>query len=197
MKFPKGRSWKDYVKSTRLEITCGEAPYLVSIYDTTTGIKIPVGERIGLLDRKMRVVNENTTTESECLEWGENALKAIYGYEFQGDSLYLARLNILTSMDDYYFDKFKKHLSNDALINFAAVISWNLWQMDGLKYVIPASCHEEVVSEGSLFDDVDETKTFQCEGCIQDDITKHNGIYCLIKDWNSDEVIKAVSLMGD
>lgn len=195
--FPEGKDWKGYVKSTRLEITCGEAPYLVSIYDTTTGIEIPLGERIGLLDRKMRVVSENVTSEAEWLEWGENALKSIYGYEFQGDSLYLARLNILTSMDDYYFDLYKKHLDEEALKNFASIISWNLWQMDGMKYVIPASCHEEVISEGSLFDDMDATKTIQCIGCIQDDITKHNGIYCLIKDWNSNEIIKAVSLVGD
>ena len=31
------KSWKKYVDSRRLEITCGEAPYLVSRYDTTTG----------------------------------------------------------------------------------------------------------------------------------------------------------------
>ena len=28
VEFPKGKTWKDYVDSTRLEITCGEAPYL-------------------------------------------------------------------------------------------------------------------------------------------------------------------------
>lgn len=28
--FPEGKTWKDYVRSTRMEITCGEAPYLVS-----------------------------------------------------------------------------------------------------------------------------------------------------------------------
>ena len=30
--FPDGKSWKDYVRDTRLEITCGEAPYIVSRY---------------------------------------------------------------------------------------------------------------------------------------------------------------------
>ena len=29
-----GKTWQDYVSDTRLEITCGEAPYLVSRYDT-------------------------------------------------------------------------------------------------------------------------------------------------------------------
>ena len=31
--FPEGKSWKDYVRDIRLEITCGEAPYLISRYD--------------------------------------------------------------------------------------------------------------------------------------------------------------------
>ena len=30
-------SWKKYVDARRLEISCGEAPYLVSRYDTVTG----------------------------------------------------------------------------------------------------------------------------------------------------------------
>lgn len=30
------KTWKSYVDAKRLEITCGEAPYLVSRYDTTT-----------------------------------------------------------------------------------------------------------------------------------------------------------------
>ena len=35
--FPKGKTWQDYVRATRLEITCGEGPYLVSRYDSVTG----------------------------------------------------------------------------------------------------------------------------------------------------------------
>ena len=47
--FPEGKTWKDYVRDIRLEITCGEAPYIVSRYDTTTGTVIPLADRIGLL----------------------------------------------------------------------------------------------------------------------------------------------------
>lgn len=61
--------WKRYVDSRRLEITCGEAPYLVSRYDVETGEMIPIAKRIGILDRKLRVVNENTDTEAEWLQW--------------------------------------------------------------------------------------------------------------------------------
>ena len=50
--FPEGRNWHDYIISKRIEITCGEAPYLVSRYDTTTGDSVlPLSRRIGLLDR--------------------------------------------------------------------------------------------------------------------------------------------------
>ena len=68
IEFPEGdkqRTWKKYVLENRLEITCGEAPYLVSRYDTTTGESIPLQNRIGLLDRKLRVVSENTETSGE------------------------------------------------------------------------------------------------------------------------------------
>ena len=78
--FPEGKTWKDYVRENRMEITCGEAPYLVSRYDTTTGEFIPVERRIGLLDRKLRVVSENTTTSGEWLEAAQDAYKSIYAY---------------------------------------------------------------------------------------------------------------------
>lgn len=58
IKFTKKYTWQDYVKENLLEITCGEAPYLVSRYDTVTGVALDIKDRIGLLDRKLRVVNE-------------------------------------------------------------------------------------------------------------------------------------------
>ena len=60
IEFPENRTWQEYVCSNRLEITCGEAPYLVSRYDTTTGKPFAeLNMRVGLLDRKLRVVGEN------------------------------------------------------------------------------------------------------------------------------------------
>ena len=55
IRFPDGKTWQDYVLSTRLEITCGEAPFIVSRYDAATGEPIDVKRRIGQLDRKLRV----------------------------------------------------------------------------------------------------------------------------------------------
>ena len=54
--------------------------------------------------------------------------------------------------------------------------------MDGLKGVVPNSCKEGVtVKEQDLFGET--TRTEYCEGCQQDNIRKHNGVYCLIRDW--------------
>jgi len=78
IEFPKGKDWKDYIKNTVLEITCGEAPYLISRYDTTTGKYIPVKNRIGFLDRKLRVVNENIKTKKYWLKYAKLAYQSTY-----------------------------------------------------------------------------------------------------------------------
>lgn len=184
IEFPEGKTWKDYVRDVRLEITCGEAPYLVSRYDTTTGEQIPIEKRIGLLDRKLRVINENVDNSTEWLKWAQTAYRSIYGYEWQGDNLLLAREALLISFIEYFQHKFNKSPREDSVKFIAYIISWNIWQMDGLKGVIPNSCKDTVVSTLSLFGD-EETKKKPCEGCAKDEIRKHTGIYCLIKDWKA------------
>ena len=181
--FPEGRTWKDYVRENRLEITCGEAPYLVSRYDTTTGTFIPVEKRIGLLDRKLRIVSENTATTREWLEAAKDAYRNIYAYEWQGDSLLLAREALLLSFIEYYRNKFGKDPQIKSINHIAYIISWNVWQMDGLKGVVPDSCGERVRMEPSLFGTIERREP--CEGCLKNDLTKHNGIYCIIKDWRA------------
>ena len=56
--------------------------------------------------------------------------------------------------------------------------------MDGLKGVVPNSCHPKRDGQKSLFGTSDET-LIPCKGCSVDDIRYHNGIYCLIKDWRA------------
>ncbi|WP_300755707.1 hypothetical protein [uncultured Oscillibacter sp.] len=75
------------MSSRRLEITCGEAPYLAERYDMESGEIISVRDRMGILDRKLRVVSENAQTETEWLEWAARAFGGSYGYEFQGDNV--------------------------------------------------------------------------------------------------------------
>lgn len=191
--FPTGKIWHDYVHSNRLEITCGEAPYLVSRYDTVTGEAIPIERRIGLLDRKLRIVGENTETSEEWLKSAQAAYMSIYGYEWQGDNLVLAREALLYTFIDYYKAKFGDEPNIKSLQYIAEIISWNIWQMDGLKCVIPNSCHNVQIINKDLFDTSEKIQ--ECEGCRKNNIHKHNGIYCKIKDWKEDKVLNFVSLI--
>ena len=208
--FPKKlkKSWLDFVTEVRLEITCGEAPFLASRYDTTTGEVIPIPERIGILDRKLRIVTENVgNNPKEWLKHAKMALKAVLGFEWQGDNLLIARENILYTVLEYY--KYYCHavVDHDTLLELANVVSWNIWQMDGLKFVIPCTCHStpivrevQKVHQDDLFA-VQETPPkrkakqppleIPCPGCAKKDPIAgahlHNGIYCKIMNWETDE----------
>ena len=192
---PTGKTWQDYVLDTRLEITCGEAPYLASRYDTVSGEFITVERRIGLLDRKLRIVSENNDIEEDWLEWATIAFQNLYGYDWQGDNVLLARENLLFTFIDYYENKFRKLPEIFDIIKIAEVLSWNIWQMDGLKFVIPDSCHNKEPSQLSLFKDEDNEKS--CFGCVKNDPYSHTGIYCKIKDWKANKTVKFVSLLKE
>jgi len=183
--FPKGKTWKDYVRDTRLEMACGEAPYITSRYDSTTGEFIPVEKRIGILDRKLRVINENVETSGEWLKAAQTAYKNTYGFEWQGDSLLLAREAMLVTFIENYTSKFGKEPLPKSLDYIAYIISWNVWQMDGLKGVIPKSCGTKKTGVVDIFGGKEEKP---CQGCVAEDIMKHNGIYCLIKDWSNKDL---------
>ncbi len=184
IEFPDGKTWRDYITENRLEITCGEAPYLVSRYDTVSGLPLPVEMRIGLLDRKLRIVCENTEKSGEWLAAAKAALRSTYGYEWQGDNIVLARKNLLFTVCDFYSAKFGREIPKQSLPGLAYIISWNIWQMDGLKGVIPNSCGERRTVVQDLFG---ETVTVsQCQGCKDGNIKKHNGTYALIVDWPND-----------
>ncbi len=193
----KGKTWQDYVNSNRLEITCGEAPYLVSRYDTVTGEYIEVPNRIGLLDRKLRVIAENTVSREDWLKWATVAVQSSYGFEWQGDNILIARENLLFDVTEHYEAKFNEKLGTQDLIDFAKIIAWNIWQMDGLKFVIPNSCCTKEVVEEDLFEKKIISKP--CEGCKlgygEKSYFKHNGIYCKIRDWKEDETLRFVDIM--
>ena len=193
--FPDGKTWKHYVRDTRLEITCGEAPYLASRYDTTTGNFITVENRIGLLDRKLRVINENVDQSGEWLEAAQTAYQNIYGFEWQGDSLLLAREALLITFIENYQLKFGKEPLLKSIQYIAYIISWNIWQMDGLKGVIPNSCGTKTTETTNLFGEIEKQEN-TCDGCSKNNIHSHNGIYCLIKDWkNKGQKIRFVDLI--
>ena len=184
IRMPEGQTWVDYVLSPRLEITCGEAPFLVSRYDTVTGDVIPLSHRIGLLDRKLRIVGEQCP-EEEWTRWALLALGSIYGYEWQGDNLLIAREALLATFSDYY-EAYHHHApSRELRLEAAEIISWNLWQMDGLKGVVPDSCHEvKEQNFQSLFgDEPTDQSTTPCPGCEKGELLLHNGQRCQLRRW--------------
>ena len=143
---------KKSIDSRQLEITCGEAPFLVSRYDTTTGEIIPISERIGLLDRKLRIVGENAKDEKEWLSFAKRAYESTYGYEFQGDNLLIARVNLIETFAEYMCDRWQREPTANEMRTIINIIVWNLWQMDGLSGVIPYHSAEEDNLQLSFFD---------------------------------------------
>lgn len=132
---------EDYIRKRVLEVTCGEAPYLVSRYDVSTGKMINLSERQGLLDRKMMKINNIPTTKDKetwrvCTLY---AIQSTYGYEWQGDSLLLARENVLYDIIDWYEDRFLEAMPINLMKEFATIISFNIFQMDGVTMCIPYS----------------------------------------------------------
>ena len=140
--------WQEFVQSTWLEITCGECPYLVNLYDSKKKEKVPIDKRIGVLDRKFRLINKHivqkdfNNEKSYKRKWIDtmyDAMRSTYGYEFQGDNLFIARVNVLRCFVENFYVKWNK-MPPDATIRKAIeIIQWNLWQMDGLKDTVPFS----------------------------------------------------------
>lgn len=177
IEFPKKKKWQHYIDSRRLEITCGEAPYLVSRYDVSTGeLIVPPIRRIGILDRKLRIVNENTDNYEDWLKWTIRAFEASYGYEYQGDNVLIARINLLLTFTDYYEERWEKQPDDKLLQQVANKISWNIWQMDGLKGTVPLGKPYEEFHQMTLFDmfgDKDENDAEQ------------EAVPCRIYDWRA------------
>lgn len=172
--------WQRYILTMELEITCGEAPFLTSRYDSVTAEPIPVEERVGLLDRKLQRVNK-FATDTEWTRWALLALANVYGYEWQGDNLLLAREALLATFVEYHEHRFGCRPASETIRKAAEIIAWNVWQMDGLKAVVPASCHDEKRVDAGLFETI-ETIT-PCPGCAKDDVLAHNGQRCRLRRW--------------
>jgi len=195
-------NWQEYIALLKLEITCGEAPYIVSRYDPVSDKQelLPLPKRVGFLDKKMSVVSKYCVSSDDWLKWSKIAFQSSYGYEWQGDSLLIARENLLYTFIDYYEDKFNKAPTLNLQKEIAEIIVWNIFQMDGLRYVIPMSCtNEKVVIKGeeTLFDKKDDYIVEKpCPGCEKKTAQNHNGKYVTIMDWVKETPIKFVDIVS-
>jgi hypothetical protein len=143
-----------YIHRKWLEITCGEAPYMATRYDMETGELIPVARRVGFVDRKLARINNEVTDKAEWQRLVELAYKSSYGFEWNGDSLLIARENLLYTYRDYYFEKWGDEPFYGLFEEIAKIISYNIFQMDGLKCTIPLTEKREKIQgiQMPLFD---------------------------------------------
>ena len=195
-------NWQEYVALLKLEITCGEAPFIVSRYDPISDTQelLPLKQRVGFLDKKMRYISKYCGNQEEWIKWAQIAFQSSYGYEWQGDNLLIARENLLYSFIDYYQDKFNETPGIDLQKEIAEIIAWNIFQMDGLKYVIPMSCKTEeitIIGEQTLFGKEDDRIVQKpCEGCENNTAKKHNGIYVTIMNWREGKIIRFIDIVS-
>jgi hypothetical protein len=200
---PNKTNWQEYIRELKLEITCGEAPFIVSRYNPTahTGKLIKLDKRVGFLDRKLKVISRYCDKKADWLFWAKEAYKACYGYEWQGDNVLLARENLLYTLIDYYQVKFGRRPTLKVQEEFAKIISWNIFQMDGLRYVVPMSCHHEskiIPSVLTLFEEIPEKiERHECEGCKFNRPHKHNGRYVQIMDWEKNKTTRFADLINE
>lgn len=166
-----------YTDTKWLEITCGEAPYMVSRYDTVTGEELELTDRVGFVDRKLQRISHEASDELEFFNLAVRAYKASYGYEYQGDSLLLARENLLATFEDYYQAAFDKRPTLEQRIEIATIISYNVIQMDGLAKVTPYSATAPKAVQLDLFGEVEEETAL-----IEPKKTK-------LKDWKKNKMI--------
>ena len=171
------KPWKEYIDLRFIEITCGEAPFIVSRYDavagkpttSATGQSLELEDRAGILDRKLKVINDNVPYRDQWFKYVLRAYQSVYGYELQGDSLLIARLNLLLTFVEYHDQRWKDfsrdEIFAESLAEIVEVIAWNFWQMDGLD--VP-----DESPQLSMFDTPDSKPD------------------CLIRDWRTGRVLR-------
>ena len=182
-----GDTWQEYVNARVLEITCGEAPFVTSRYDAETGEMIAIERRRGFLDRKFAVVRAHAQTEEEFFEWTYKALQASYGYEFQGDNLLIARVNVLMSFAEHVEHYLHREATDNELKQAIRIIVYNTWQMDGLTTHIPFADAEPESGQLTLFDFIDKSGNIT-EAPAGKTAPKNNP--CVIYNWQKNKRIE-------
>jgi len=156
----------------------------------------------------LRIVTENCRDIITWIDWAKKAVQSVLGYDWQGDNVFIARENVLWTVLETVHHEFNgATLSPKAIKEFAEIISWNIWQMDGLKFVIPCTCHSTPIvreapkaRQDDLFavkEEPAKRKVKQppleapCPGCAKknpiDGAHLHNGTYCQVMNWETGE----------
>lgn len=174
---------KEWVALRWLELACGEAPYIVTRYDSVTGDSIPVPKRVGCLDRKLQRISQEVTSEKEFIKLAKVAYESTYGYELQGDSLLLARENLLLSFCEHYEHKFGILPTIKAVKAIANIIVYNIFQMNGLTKRTPYSDRSVKEVQMNLFD-------IETDGTL----APQGDMLTVVKDWKHKKLVTIESI---
>lgn len=142
-----------YLAHRWLEITCGEAPYITTRYQMHTGDPLALSEREGVLDRKFGRLNAADIAPDAYCDLMQLALASVYGFEYSGDSLFLARVNVLLCCLEAHQARFGVYPDASFVRELAHIISYNFFQMDGCTLTVPfAQVQAPPVGQVDLFD---------------------------------------------
>lgn len=180
---------RKYIRTIALEITCGEAPFIANRYDAVDGVYISFEKRTGILDRKLRVVQEITTSFDTWKKWALEALRSVYGYEYQGDNLLIARLNVLRAVEEAA-EVAGYSLVTATLKRFAETISHNFFQMDGLTYCVPFKALDESYYQPTLFDFLSTEED-------NEETADRDPVFAKIINWQTSEEVEFRDLRGE
>ena len=84
-------------------------------------------------------------------KYSTDAGQSTYGYEYQGDNLLLARVNLLLTYAEHLQARWQRKPTKEELQPIANIISWNLWQMDGLRLSVPGGKPQPETEQLDLF----------------------------------------------
>lgn len=134
LQFRAGCKWQNYVRARRLELACGDAPYLTSRYDALSKEEVRLDERVGLLDRKLQVVDVYAD-DLTWKKWALVALKATFGVEIKVDKVARARENLVKTLVEHYERRFGTELDDETIEQAQKISEENIMVLDALDEV--------------------------------------------------------------
>ena len=93
----------------------------------------------------------------------------------QGDNLLLARVNLLLTYAEHLQARWQRKPTKEELQPIANIISWNLWQMDGLHLSVPG---------GKPQPEAEQLDLFSMFGTVKEQTP---AVSCKVKNWRSNK----------
>lgn len=169
-----------FVRKKWFEPNCGEAMVFTTTYSPVSGRQLPIEDRTGLLDAKLRVVSQTCHNQDLWLLFARYAVGSCYGFSLQGDVLFLARVNILNSVLDAFKKKFNRAPDFSDVEYFAHIISWNFFQLDGSNLSVP---HHSIQHGAPLYTPIAE------------EADPNSPVSPIVYDWEHMTTLKLKTLM--